>query len=307
MSDAAPAAKNLRLKADLALALCTLVWGATFVIVKNALADASMLAFLSVRFIFATALMAVVFRRALSKTSWREIAAGAWIGIFMFAGYALQTAGLAYTTPSKAGFITGTSVVMVPLLQAVFWRSRVGVWVVAGVIAAVAGMYFLTVPPEGMAHLNRGDVMVVGCAVMFALHILFVGHFSPKHSPGALTFHQIAMTAFLATCALPIAGAAGWQAPKFHATPQLLIAIVVTAALATDLAFFVQVWAQQHTTPTHTALLFSLEPVFAGVTSYIVLHERLSARALGGAALILAGIVLAEVRSGAPVSPETTE
>ncbi len=307
MNADAPAAKNLRLKADLALALCTLVWGATFVIVKNALADASMLAFLSVRFIFAALLLVIVVRRALSKTTWREIAAGAWIGIFMFAGYALQTAGLSYTTPSKAGFITGTSVVMVPLLQAIFWRSRIGAWVVAGVIAAVAGMYFLTVPPEGMAHLNRGDVMVGGCAVMFALHILFVGHFSPKHSPGALTFHQIAMTAFLATCALPIASAAGWEAPKFHATPQLIIAIVVTAALATDLAFFVQVWAQQHTTPTHTALLFSLEPVFAGVTSYIVLHERLSARALSGAALILAGIVLAEVRSGAPKSPEISE
>lgn len=305
MSSAASPNRGLRWKADLALAGCTLIWGATFVIVKNALADSSTLVFIAVRFIFAPALLAIVFWRTLRRTTLKETLAGVWIGLFMFAGYVFQTAGLVYTTPSKAAFITGTSVVMVPVLHAIFWRSRIGIWVIAGVIAAAIGLYFLTVPPAGFTHLNRGDILVCGCAVSFAMHILVVGHYSPKHSPGALAFHQIATTGVLAWIALPIASAAHWEVPRFHSTPQLWVAIFVTAMLATDLCFYVQVWGQQHTSPTHTAILFSLEPVFAGLTSYLLVGERLSHRALAGAMLILAGIILAEMRSPTVAAPES--
>jgi drug/metabolite transporter (DMT)-like permease len=305
MSGVASRGGSLRWKADLALAGCTLIWGATFVIVKDALADASTLVFIAVRFIFAPLLLAIIFWRTLAKTTAKETLAGISIGLFMFAGYVFQTAGLLYTTPSKAAFITGTSVVMVPVLHAIFWRSRIGMWVIAGVIAATIGLYFLTVPPAGFTHLNRGDILVFGCAISFAMHILVVGHFSPKYSPGALAFHQIATTGVLAWIALPIASAAHWEAPRFHSTPQLWVAIFVTAVLATDLCFYVQVWGQQHTSPTHTAILFSLEPVFAWLTSYLLVGERLSHRALVGAVLILAGIILAEMRSPTAAAPES--
>lgn len=305
MSAGASPNSGLRWKADLALAGCTLIWGATFVIVKNALADASTLVFIAVRFVIAPLLLAIVFWRTLRKTSLKETLAGVWIGLFMFAGYVFQTTGLLYTTPSKAAFITGTSVVMVPVLAAIFWRAKIGIWIVAGVIAAAFGLYFLTVPLAGFTHLNRGDILVFGCAISFAMHILVVGHYSPKYSAGALAFHQIATTGVLAWIALPIASAAGWETPRFHSTPQLWIAILVTAALATDLCFYVQVWGQQHTTPTHTAILFSLEPVFAGLTSYLLVGERLSHRALAGAGLILAGIILAEMRSPTAAAPES--
>lgn len=298
---------NNRVKADAALALCTLVWGATFVLVKNALADASVLAFLAVRFFSATLLMALIFRKALARTTRAEIIAGAWIGVFMFGGYVFQTVGLFYTTPSKAAFITGSSVVLVPIFHGIFWRTRIGAWIWLGAAAALAGLYLLTVPPSGLGQLNRGDLIASGCTVMFALHILFVGHFSPKHSPGGLAFYQIAMTALLAAIAVPLASAMKWEVVRFHPTPELWLAIFVTAAFATAFAFSVQVWAQQHTTPTHTAILFSLEPVFAAITSLLVLGEHLTGRALGGAAMIMAGIVAAEVLGGKPVAADSVE
>jgi drug/metabolite transporter (DMT)-like permease len=179
------------------------------------------------------------------------------------------------------------------------------VWAGAG--AALAGLYLLTVPRAGLGQLNGGDLLVGGCAIVFAMHILFVGHFSPKHSVGALSFHQIAMTAALSLLAVPIASATHMEAPKFHPSGALLFAIATTAVFATALAFSIQIWAQQHTSPSHVAILFSLEPVFAGVASYILLGERLSGRALGGAALILAGIVLAELKGPAPVAAESPE
>jgi drug/metabolite transporter (DMT)-like permease len=298
-------AMTRRVKADLALASCSLIWGATFVLVKNALADASVFVFLAARFVFAAILMALIFRRSLAKTTRAEVFAGAWIGVFMFAGYAFQTVGLASTTPSKAAFITGSSVVLVPLLHGLLWRKRIGAWIWMGVVAALAGLYLLTVPPSGLGHLDRGDAIVGGCAVMFALHILFVGHFSPKHSAGALSAHQITMTAVLSVLAVPVVGFTHWEPPRFHPASELLLAIIITAAFATALAFSAQVWAQQHTTPTHTAILFSLEPVFAAVASYIALGERLSHRAFAGAALILAGILIAELLGSTPVAPES--
>jgi drug/metabolite transporter (DMT)-like permease len=294
-----------RLKADLALGACTLVWGATFVLVKGALRDASVFAFIATRFVISTALMALIFQRALKKTTRAEIRAGALIGILMFSGYVFQTVGLLSTTPSKAAFITGSSVVMVPILHGIFWRSRIGAWVWAGAGAALAGLYLLTVPKTGLTGLNHGDLLVGGCAVAFALHILFVGHYSPKYSVGALSFFQVAATAALSLVALPLVTVLRWEPFRFRLSPDLLLALVVTSAFATAFAFSVQVWAQKRTTPSHTAILFSLEPVFAGLTSFLFFGERLSTRALIGAGLILLGIVLAEMMGPAPAAAES--
>jgi drug/metabolite transporter (DMT)-like permease len=296
---------STRLKADLALASCALVWGATFVLVKNALADSSVFGFLAVRFVLASIVLAALFWRALKSANAADIRAGIWLGVIMFGGYAFQTLGLLTTTPSKAAFITGSSVVLVPIFHGIFWKSKIGVTVWIGALAALVGLYFLTVPHEGLGRLNGGDLLVGACAIVFAIHILFVGHFSPKHSVGALTFFQIAITAVLSMLAVPVASAAHLEPARFHASGPVLIAIVVTAIFATAFAFSIQIWAQQHTSPSHVAILFSLEPVFAGVTSYIWLGERLSGKALGGAALILAGILVAEMKSGAPVAAES--
>ncbi len=140
-----------RLRADFTLAACSFLWGSTFVVVKNSLDYSSVFVFLAVRFTLATMLMALLRHRALRNLKNEELVAGAALGAFMFAGYAMQTAGLQYTTPAKSGFVTGSSVVMVPLLLGLFWGHRLTGWVYAGASAATLGLYYLTVPAEGLS------------------------------------------------------------------------------------------------------------------------------------------------------------
>ena len=194
---------NKRIRADLALGFCALIWGATFVVVKDALADVSVFVYISLRFGLAAVVMGILFWRSLCDVSLRTMWVGAQIGFVMFGGYAFQTTGLRFTSPSRAAFITGSSVVIVPILLAAFGRRRVTAWIWAGALAALVGLYFLTIPSEGFGGLNRGDPIVFGCALMFALHIIFVGRYIEHHSVGALSFLQVATTAALSAGALP--------------------------------------------------------------------------------------------------------
>ncbi|HEV2287594.1 MAG TPA: DMT family transporter [Candidatus Acidoferrales bacterium] len=294
-----PAVKSRRIQADLALALCALIWGATFVVVKDALAAASVFVFNALRFSLAAAVMALVYWRALRKMDRATFFAGALIGCFMFGGYTFQTLGLKFTTPSKAAFITGAGVVMVPVLLAIFWKRRVHRWVWAGALAALVGLYYLTVPRSGFEALNVGDFLALGCAVMFALHIIVIGRYSSRHSVGALSLLQVGMTALFTSLCLPVLDATRWEPPRLHWTPNLVFAVLITAVGATALCFSLQVWAQQYTTPTHTAILISLEPVFAALTSVCIAHEVISRRVLLGAALVFIGILLAEMKGPA--------
>lgn len=296
-----------RFRADLALGFAALIWGATFVLVKDALADVSVFVYLAVRFALAAVVMGIFFWRSLRGLTRGAVWAGAQIGFFMFAAYGFQTTGLKFTSPSKAAFITGSSVVLVPLLLAVFSRRRVNIWIWAGAVSALAGLYFLTVPPEGLGGLNRGDPIVFGCAVMFAVHMIFIGRYVERHSVGALAVIQVATTAVLATVALPLLSVTGFEHPRWVWSGTLVFAVLVTAIGSTAFGFSAQTWAQQYTSPTHTAILISLEPVFAAITSWLVAREHLGGRILLGAALILAGILLAELKGAAPIAPESTE
>lgn len=285
----------LRLKADLALGLNSLIWGATFVVIKAALADASPLVLLLLRFALATPLLLLIFRRRASLREPGLARAGGVIGLFLWAGYTFQTIGLQYTTPSKSAFITALSVVLVPLMIVAVFRRRLRLWAVAGVGAAAVGMYFLTIP-RGQFMMARGDLITLLCALAFAAHIVAVGHYAPRHSFAGLAVWQVGAALGFTALALPLAHGTGLEAAHLDWTPRLVLAIVVTAALATALAFSLQTWAQQFTSPTHTAILYSLEPVFAALTSYVVAGDRLGGRELVGAGLILAGVVLAELR-----------
>jgi drug/metabolite transporter (DMT)-like permease len=294
------------LRAELALAFCTLLWGSTFVVVKNSLDDSSVFVFLALRFTLAGVCMAVFRPQVFRVLQREEIFAGVRLGFFMFCGYAFQTAGLRYTTASNSGFITGSSVVLVPLILALFWGKRVTLWVYFGTIAAAAGLYFLTVPITGVAHLNRGDVVTFFAAMSYAVHIILVGDYAREHSAAALSVLQVLACAVMAWLTAFGANAIRWQPMRFHSTSQLWIGIAVCAVFATAVAFSLQLWAQQFTTPSHAAIIFTLEPVFAVITSYVVLRERLVLRSVAGAALVLAGILAAEL-FGPPAAPESPE
>ena len=288
------------------MAFCTLLWGSTFVVVKNSLDHASVFIFLALRFTLAGICMAA-FRPGVFRVLQREeIFAGVRLGFFMFCGYAFQTAGLRYTTASNSGFITGSSVVLVPLILALFWGKRATLWVYFGTVAAAGGLYFLTVPVSGVAHLNRGDVLTFFAAISYAVHIILVGEYAKEHSAAALSVLQVLACAIMAWLTAFAAHAIRWQAMRLEPSRDLRIGVAICAVFATAVAFSLQLWAQQFTTPSHAAILFTLEPVFAVITSYFALAERLGWRSIGGAAMVLAGILAAELL-GPPAAPESPE
>jgi drug/metabolite transporter (DMT)-like permease len=282
------------LKAHVLLVLVTLVWGATFVMIKDALRDISPLLFNAVRMSLAAAALVLLFRRRL-RMSGAALKTGIWMGTLLWLGYDFQTSGLVYTTPSKSAFLTGVSVVLVPVFLALIWRRHVNRWTLAGIAAAFIGLYLLTVPahPAGglLAAVNRGDLLTLGCAVAFGFQIIFTGRAMRRHRFEQIASVQCAMAAVLMAFSIPLLETA-------HVTwsPRVIVAIFVTGLLATAAAFTIQAWAQQFTPPTRTALIFVLEPVFAWATSYLLLGERLGARAGLGAVLIIAGILISELK-----------
>jgi drug/metabolite transporter (DMT)-like permease len=292
-----------RLKADLLLAFISFIWGSTFVVVKAALADASPLVFLALRFALATAVLLLVVGRRSRELEGGLARAGLLAGGFLATGYVFQTVGLQYTTPTKSAFITGLSVVLVPVLLALTFRRAVRHTTTAGVLAATVGLYLLTIP-AGTFSINRGDLLTVFGALAFAAQIIVVGHYAGRFSFSALGLAQVAAALLLTVLILPGAHWTAVEPARLVWSPWLVLALAITGIFATALAFSIQAWAQRYTSPTHTALLFSLEPVFAALTSYLVYGERLTGRGLTGAALILLGILVVEFRGPAPTPAE---
>ena len=188
---------------------------------------------------------------------------------------------------------------VVPVFLALFWRWKISAWSWGGAAASAVGLYFLTVPKQGLTDLNRGDLMVMVCAVLYAFQIIFISRYTGKYSLGALTCMQVILAGGLSTVAVPILNATHWEPFFVRYTFPMEFGVIVTAIFTTSIAYPLLVWGQRHTTATNTALILTFEPVFAAITSYIVEHERLGVRALSGALLILGGIVIGEIKGAA--------
>lgn len=285
------------------------VWGSTFVLVKSALTDASPLLFNLLRMAIACFALLLVHRRTLRRLGGQTLRTGALIGTLLAAGYQLQTAGLAHTTAIKSAFVTGLVVVLVPLLS--FSRvlrpppaSPPGLNAIAGALLAFTGLFLLSTPAGIPFHalwstIGIGDVLTFGCAIAFALHLLSLSR-ATHLQPAQLATLQITFATLVMALTLPLAGHL-----HLHVTTRLLMALLITGLLATAAAFTIQTWAQHHLPATTTALLFTLEPVFALLFSLVFLGERLSLRSALGAALILLGIATTELLSRTPVVPAT--
>jgi drug/metabolite transporter (DMT)-like permease len=283
------------LKAHLLLVLMTLIWGSTFVLIKQALNDSSPLVLNAVRMALAGVLLAIFYWKQITKLTRPALIAGVTVGFFLYLGYALQTSGLRLTTPSKSAFLTGTSTVMVPLLLVAIWRTHIHLWRVVGIVLALAGLFLMTVPGGGanladFAKVNLGDILSIGCAVGFAFHIVFVGRASQRFPFEQIAVLQISTAAVLMAVTAPLL-----EHPHFHPNGTVIATILITGIFGTAVAFTVQAWAQQFTPATHTALIFNLEPVFAWLTSFVYLKERLGLRAGAGALLILGGVLVSEL------------
>jgi len=282
---------NPRLRADLALALIAFIWGATFILTKNALVHASVLLFLTLRFTLAAGALAGVFAWQREGTGGRRaILGGIAAGVCLFLGYVLQTIGLKYTTATKTGFITGLYVVVVPLLGSLVYRNVPKLLEIAGVGIAGLGMALLTLPAEGWA-LESGDLLVAASTIPYAAHLLLVVRIARWCSPVALALYQTITGAVLGAAVF-------WWAEKSFVqwNAELLIALAVTGLLATAFSFTLLSWAQRSTTATRSAVILTLEPLFAWLTSLVVAGEQLGGRAALGAVLILGSILVVELK-----------
>jgi drug/metabolite transporter (DMT)-like permease len=284
--------------ADATLLLVAFIWGATFLIVQKAIAGLPPNTFNAVRFSLATCFLAVVlllFYRAQLRQFTRELLrAGFFIGFWLCLGYALQTVGLVYTTPSKAGFITGLSVVLVPLFSFFILRDRVKPEAVFGALLAASGLYLLTL--NQTLSFNTGDLLVFGCAICFALQIVVTGKHAPHFPALPLAIVQLATVAVMSWLYALVFE--NWQLAfdvDVLFSPEVAWGLFITAIFATALAFLAQTALQKHTSSTRVALIFSLEPVFAALTSYLWIHEVLTPRQLAGCLLIFSGMILAEL------------
>lgn len=286
-----------RLVADVALFAVACSWGATFPLAKRILLELPPFCYLAMRFALATVLLFVLARRSLRGLSRRSLVDGLVLGLFLAGGYGLQTVGLRAASATVAAFLTGLSVVMVPLIGALGGRRPTGrEWI--GVSLAFAGLALLTLQPGSAFRPGLGELLLVGCALCFALHIAYMSGAAARSPALPLGLVQLAGVSVLAFL---FSTAERWPTDL---SPQTTWAIVAMAVVCTAVAFTLQTWAQRFTSPTHVGLLFAFEPVAAAGFAWWWLGEKLSGAQWLGAALILTGIVVTETRP--PETPSSS-
>lgn len=276
-----------RRRADWLLLLATALWGTSFVSVKAALGDATPFAFLTVRFALA-ALALAPGTRFRPRPAGGELRGGMLLGMLVAIGFVAQTAGLVITTPSRSAFIVAVSSVLAPVIALALLGERPGWRVGAALALATLGIYLLTAPDAG--GLNRGDLLTLICAVCFGGQIVAVTELTARYDARRLVFFQVATTAVVAAVA-----AAFFEHPSIRWTPRFVVALGYTVAFASTICFLMQMHAQRAMSAARAALIFCFEPLFAALTSWLVLGERLSLLQWGGGTLILVGMVLAEL------------
>jgi drug/metabolite transporter (DMT)-like permease len=272
----------------LALVAVTVVWGVTFVQVKDAVALYPLFPFLALRFGIASLALAVPSARRLRGLGWPGLAAASVAGGLLGAGYVLQTLGLERTSVSSAGFVTGMYVVLTPLLAFACFRLEIGRAAWGGVALAMLGLGFLAGVHGGA---TGGDLLVLAAAAVFSLQIVLMERYAPRYDALAFTMVEMVVSfAGLGILAVPrLAVPHGWT---------VWGALLVTGLFASALGFLVQTWAQKQTSATRTALVFTLEPVWAAVFGYTLAGDRLGADRWLGCLAIMAGIVVAEPAAG---------
>lgn len=276
-------------KADLALLLVTVVWGSTFVITKNVLKDIPTYNFLAIRFLTAFIFSSVVFYKNLFSLDKNTIKYGILIGIVLFIGFAFQTVGLNYTTASKSGFITGFSVVIVPLISAIMFRKLPSLSIIAGVVLAVIGLGLMTLDSSLVP--NIGDFYTLIAAVFFALHIILVGKYTVNVNSINLAIIQIGVVGFSS-----LLFSLSTESFTIPSTVNTWGGILITSILATSGAFIVQNTMQKFTSATHTALIYTAEPVFSAIFAFMLIGERMTNKAIFGSILILLAMILGEIK-----------
>ncbi|HWA66333.1 MAG TPA: DMT family transporter [Mycobacteriales bacterium] len=272
--------------ATLLLVAATAVWGSTFVVVKDAVSRMPVMDFLAWRFTIAAIAIATARPRALSRLDRRGKILGVVLGLALGTGYITQTVGLERTSATVSGFLTGLLVVFTPLCAAIALRRPPGALTWVGVALATAGLGVISLHGFSIGY---GEAITLLCALLFALHILGLGEWSPSYDAAGLAVMQLSTVAVLSiVCAAPDSLAPPPDAKAWEA-------VVFTALFATAVAFFIQTWSQAQLAPTRAAVVLTMEPVFAGIFGVTVGGDRLGPRIVIGGVLVLAAMYTVEL------------
>lgn len=279
-----------RITAALLLLLATFFWGMTFVVVKDAIARVGVFVFLSQRFLASFLILAAVAGWSGRMPDGGTIARGVTLGAVLFPVYTFQTIALRHTSASNAAFLSGLGIVIVPALSTLLLRQRTtgGLWTAIGL--AVAGLMLLTTDGRWERTLNRGDLLSVACAFCIAVHLVLAARFSQRGNIAWLTALQIGVVAL---CSLVVAAIQGGQVFVWRA--DLFWPLAFCILPATAFAFLALMTTQRVLSPTHSAVILCMEPVFATGWAYVVIHERLTTIGYMGAGMIIVAMLLAEV------------
>lgn len=274
--------------ADLGLLSVTLFWGTTFILSKQVLESVPLLSFLAVRLSLAAIFMIIIAFPRRSNLNKKTLKHGLILGSLLFFSYVTQMDGLKYTTASNAGFITGLSVVFVPLFSILFFKTHPKLNSLIGVALATIGLLLLS--GGNPFDWNKGDYLVLICAFLVTFHVILTGKFSRENDIYLLTAVQLSVTGILSMIALPFS-----HSPLYIPSANHILLLIYLALFGTVYTFLMQTAMQQYTTNTRTALVFSMEPVFATLFAYIFAGEILGTVAWIGGILILLGMLSAEI------------
>ena len=276
-------------RAELFLIAITVIWGLTFSLVKKSLDHIDPFVFMAYRFTLAFLVMGLISIKRIPGLKKEVVRAGVILGILLYASYAFQTFGLKYTTAGNAGFITGLFVVFTPILSAAILRKTPSSRSLVSVAVATVGLALLTLQPG--FNINKGDLLVLACAFCLSLHIIYMDRYVKIYDVVLLTLIQMGVLSIANTASGLI-----FEDFIFPTGGFVWFTIIVCGVFASALAFYVQGWAQRYISPVRTSVVLIMEPVFSVFFGIILLNESLSWRGWLGCALILAAMLITEIK-----------
>lgn len=277
-----------QLKADLMLAFVAFIWGGAYLLLKISLSELQVFNVIALRFLIAFSISGIVFYKRLRKIDFQTIKYSFILAILLFTVYITATYGIKMTSVSNAGFLISIAVIFIPIISVVFLKQKIEKKVILAVCMAVLGIGLLTL--NGNVKINYGDIICILCAFLTAIHIMMTGNFTKKVDSISLGVAQLGFVGLFS-----IVVSALTETVKLPVTPLIWFALIIMSVFATAIAFIIQTTAQKYTSPVHTSLIFSLEPVFCAIFAFVFAGEILSFKGYIGAAILLLSILIVEV------------
>ena len=285
-----------------ALLFNTLIWGGTFALIKNAFTDVSPLLFLGLRFGLATLIFLPFVYTQLRTTNKKTLIAGAILGVFYFSGFATQSVGLNLTTATKSGFITGTFVIFIPILQLIIEKRKPKWFNLVSVFLVLIGLVMLSSKGDNAidffkqlgSDFNFGDILTLICAILFAFQVVYVDVFTKKYDFLPMVFVQLLITGLGGFIFSFIFSISELEEVRFNINMNVVSAILYTSIFASIIATVIQLKYQKIVSPTKAGIIFSIEPIFAAVFAYFLLSEKISNFGFVGCVVIFIGLIVSE-------------